>query len=231
MIGVRDLWLVVGAAVLSLACVPVSGAGRATVLPRGRGELSVTPEVMLATPRATNAKIPSAQLVFGYHRGFTERLELGARGWRTVVKQRGLEVNGAALDSKVQLRSRDAGASVDVALSPSASYHQFSLGGTPEHQLSLCVPLLVGWRVGQRNQVIVGPRLLYQIWFGESQVPQRLIFAGTSVGFAWQISQSWSLIPELMLLYSPVSFGGEDPTTRKRGLSILSLGVGVGYLW
>jgi hypothetical protein len=186
---------------------------------------------MLATPRATNGKIPSAQLVFGYHRGLTPRVELGARGWRAVIKQRGLSTFGVAADTKVQLRSRDEGAAIDLALAPSASYHQFSLGGTPEHQLAVTLPALLGWRVGQRNQIVFGPRLSYQIWFGESQVPQKLIFGGASGAFVWQISDGWSLIPELMLLYSPVSFGGEDPTTAKRGLTIVSVGAGVGFGW
>jgi hypothetical protein len=145
-----------------------------------------------------------------------------------------LETFGASGNAKLQLRppneapgTRD----VEIALGARVVYHQVRIGGTPEHQVGIGVPLLFGWRMGQASELVLAARFDYQVWFGESQTPLHVPFVGGSAGFVWQFSPRWAFAPELVLLWSPLSFNGESGSDGRRGLTILSLGLGVGYRW
>lgn len=219
---------------LATACGPITGAGRARTLPVGRNEVSAGLEALLIAPRLreTNVALPWLQFGAGFHRGVGERLELGARLWGLSLGQRAdFKTWGGALDGKLQLRRATPTGGRDVALAPSVTYHQIAFGGWPQHQAGAAVPLLIGVTLSERTQLVLGPRLAYQAWFGESQHTQHLLFAGASVALVWQWSPRFALAPELGLLYSPVQFGGEDPRGDQRGLTFLGLGLGVGLGW
>ncbi len=215
-----------------VGCAPLAGAGRARVMPAHANEVTVTPEVMLITPRlsSTDVHLPWAQIAIGYRRGFMDRVELGARVWGFSLGKTSLKSSGAAFDGKVQLMYRDRGGPFDLALAPSAGYHKVEFGGTPEHQALFSLPLLFGFQLGP-NQLVLGPRVAYQLWFGESQQTQRILFGGLSLAFAWRLGAHFTLTPELVMLYAPVPFGGEDPGTSKKGLTLTSVGIGFTWGW
>lgn len=220
---------------LALAsCAPMAHGGRARVLAPGRNEVALGPELTLLGTKITpqGVTLPSFQLTLSYHRGINERLELGSRLWGFSVEQAGLQSWGGALDSKRQLRLRsNTGRGPDVAVAPSVGYHELRFGGTPEHTAFVSVPLLVGFNIGQRNQLVIGPRIAWHAWWGESQKAQRHLSYGGSIGFIWPWGQHWTFMPELVLLWAPVDFGGEASTDDITGATNLSLGLGVGLGW
>jgi hypothetical protein len=222
------------AVIAASACAPLGGSGRARVLPRGDNELTASAEAMLIAPEfnSDNIVVPWAQFGIGYHRGLSERFEAGARAWGLSFKQFEFQTGGAALDSKFQLafQERDR-AAIDIALAPSVGYHRVALGGTPEHMMQVSLPLLMGVAVGQRHHFIVAPRVTVQRWWGQSQYAQTFVLGGVSVGIALRVGKRWVLHPEATFMWSPVPFGGEDPATTRRGLSLLSLGFGTGLLF
>lgn len=218
-------------------CMPLTGAGRARTLGAGKTEVSVSPEITLLSARLASGDVPlpSAQLAAGVHHGLTDRLDVGGRVWGFSLGKYVLESFGLGLGGKYQLKAEDpapGGSRLAVALAPSLSYHQISLGGTPEHQVGGTLPLLLGWRVGTGgNQFVAGARIDYQVWMSESQMPLHVFLGGITTGFVWQISRRWSLVPELAMLYTPLRFNGESAAESGKGLTLLSLGVGVGYRW
>jgi len=216
------------------ACAPVAGSGRARTLGRGRYALQASPELTVVTGKVAGGDIPlpSAQLTMGGQYGLTDQLDLGLRLWGFSVGKYLLESWGTSIDTKLQLkRASDAPGTreADIAVAPRVLYHQVTFGGTPEHMVGLSVPLLFGWRFGQANQLVLGARIDHQVWMSESQTPLGVTLGGGSLGFVWQLAQHWALMPELVLLYSPLSFNGESGAEDSRGLSVLSLGFGVSY--
>lgn len=215
-------------------CAPLAHGGRARVLPQGTSELVVAPEVALLGTKLTaeGVTLPSLQLSLSYRHGVATDFELGARAWGFSVEQAGLTSWGASLDGKWQLARMDTrGRGSDISLAASVGYHQLALGGTPEHMAFVSLPLLFGFQMGVRNQLIVGPRVAGFTWWGESQKAQRHLLYGGSLAFAWAWGARWTFMPELVYLWSPVKFGGEETPSSLIGASFLSLGLGVGVAW
>jgi hypothetical protein len=219
-------------ALLATGCPMLNGAGRARTLPIGRTELAVAPEATVLSPRFGDrrARLPWAQLRLDARHGVTDRLEAGGRLWGLSLGSFGFSVVGGAADVKVQLRrSPDETAGVDVALVPALAYQQVRIGETPQHHTMVVLPVLVGWRFAGGRELVLGPRLAYERWTGESQYPIDAIFAGASASFTLPLGRRFQLIPELGWLYSPVRFNGEVDTENRRGLSIVSLAIGAGF--
>jgi hypothetical protein len=215
-------------------CPLLNGAGRARTLPAGQTELAVVPEATLLSPKFGDhrAKLPWAQLRVDARRGLTERIEVGTRVWGLSLGSFGFSVAGAAADLKMQLRRApgDAeNAGLDVAVVPAIAYQQVRIGGTPEHHTMVVLPVLLGWRFSRGRELVLGPRLAYERWTGESQYPIDALFGGVSAAFVLPIGRRFLFVPELGWLYSPVRFNGEVDTENRRGLRILSLALGVGF--
>ncbi|MDX2024106.1 MAG: hypothetical protein SF187_27950 [Deltaproteobacteria bacterium] len=216
------------------SCAPVAGIGRARTLGKGRYEVGVGPDVTVVTGQLSSGKVPlpSAQLVAGVRYGVSDDADVGGKAWGISLGKYLLESWGVAGEVKWQLRRAPlelGRRGTDVALGLQGTFHNVVLGGTPERMLGASMPLLFGWRVGAANQLVASLRVDYQVWTGESQTPLALGLAGGSVGFVWQWTERWSFMPELAVLWSPLSFNGESGGQDSRGLSILSLGLGIHY--
>ena len=64
------------------------------------------------------------------------------------------------------------------------------------------MPVLYGYNLGEGNQIVVGPKLIDQIWMtaDDEGATINLLYAGSSLGFVWKASDGIRFIPE-------VSFG------------------------
>jgi hypothetical protein len=224
----------VGLLVGVAGCPLLNGAGRARTLPVGRTEVAVVPEATLLSPKFGDrrAKLPWAQLRVDARRGLADRVEAGARVWGLSLGSLGFSVVGGAGDVKVQLRRAPGdveNAGLDVAIVPAVAYQRMSIGGTPAHHTMVVLPVLLGWRFSRGRELVLGPRLAYERWTGESQYPIDAFFAGASAAFVLPMGKRFLFVPELGWLYSPVRFNGEVDTGNRRGLRVLSLGLGVGF--
>jgi hypothetical protein len=156
----------------------------------------------------------------GFAYGIAEGVELGARVWG-VYTPNFLTSFGGSLDSKWQL-SRG---KIDVALASSVGYHQLTLGGAPWHTFHATLPLLFGWNLG-RHQLVFGPRVADYLLTAYGQNTVNSFWGGLSLGFAWRVSERIDLLPELVILYSPVNFGGRVDPDDRRGATLTTLGLG-----
>lgn len=194
-------------AVLALAlfgCPSFSTMGTARTIGRGKTQLLVAAEGMGSATHSGVGVLPQLELAGRY--GFTDDVELGLKAWYL----------GAALDAKVQLiRSANPESGLDVAFDPTIGW------GAP-NKLTVAVPLLLGFNFRGGHQLVLGPRLVDQLWFDPAQPAARAVnalLAGMSVGFAWKISERVRLMPELSVLY---------PIAAAPGVSTYA-GTGVAY--
>jgi hypothetical protein len=215
----------------ALGCASQAGFGRARPLDPGQAQVSTVIETNAYLPKLLPDKVtpvPWVELGVGYRRGIADGVELSGRAW-------GIEIPfllpghfnlGGALDTKVALiRSRR----FDLAAVGSLSYDQLTIGGTPTHFFTATLPLLAGVNFGhrERDQLVFGPRVADTMWTSEGQNPINLLWYGGSLGVSLYAIDRY-VMPELDVMYTPVSFNGEVPG-RKRGLYSAQFALGISW--
>ena len=213
-------------ATFAAGCAAQTGFGRAETLRPGHAAVGggVELETILINNRVGAPPIPLPWLVFtaGYRRGVSDRLEAGTRVFGFTLPRIGLSSYGLALDGKYQLRRRTGGA-WDVAVGTSVEYHQVALG-TPWHLVTVTVPVLFGREAGD-DAFVFGPRVGYTAWMGSGQNTIDLLLFGGSIGIDFKTGRRFRLCPELVALYSPISFNGEVTRAEKFGATTVNIGV------
>lgn len=221
--------LVALAAFAGAGCASTIGFGRATTLEPARGQVSGVGQFDVIAPKIREdgkaVALPWVHVGIGYHRGVARGVELGGRGWIFGVP--GHLSFGFAADGKVALVRSTPGRGLQVATGASVAYHQAQLGGTPWHLFTGWVPILFGHDFGP-HQFVIGPRAGYTLWTGEGQNPVKLPWFGGGAGVSFGVGSRTQIMPELVLLYSPVSFNGEVDDER-RGAYVLQLGLSASY--
>jgi hypothetical protein len=210
---------------LGSGCASQAGLGRATTLAPGVYQFTPTVEATLVSVKndaTATTTAPWLTLGVGYHRGVTDRLELGARAWAFGLTNY-LTTAGLALDGKVQLLR---GVAWHVAVAPSVKYHAVALADSPWHVVAVEVPVLFGLNLGP-HQLVLGVRVVDQLLTGKGTNPVNTAWVGAHVGVALRVHRSAELMPELGLLYSPVRFNGETRDEQRTGASVLHLAVSV----
>jgi len=183
----------------------------------------------LVAPKTTEGgdaiPLPWAHVGLGYRRGITQRLDLGARGW--IFGLPGHLSFGGALDGKVQLLRGEPGSGFSIATGASLGYHQAQIGGTPWHTFTLWTPILFGKDIG-KHQFVFGPRGGMTLWAGEGQNTIKLPWIGGSTGLSFGAGEKNQIMPEVVVVYSPVSFNGEVNDERY-GAFLVQLGLSGTY--
>lgn len=225
--------LVALALVATLGCAPQVGLGRATALRPGQTRLGVAliPSFESAQLRPEQpATGPWARFLLGVHAGVSDRLELGGRAWFITIPTLGTEVGGA-VDAKLSLRRPPDGAkgtSLSAALS--LTYDQPRMPGAPWHVLGASLPLLIGFDVGSRHQLVLGPRVAVQGVGAYGMEPIVYPGFGISVGFFGRVKETFDISPELVLMWAPIPWGGEGTDSSRRiGASSIQLALGGGW--
>ncbi len=179
------LSLVLALAPLLGGCYSFTTLGRARTVPKKHAEVLVaTGFTGTATLEGDSNIRPSFEI--GARYGVSDALDVGVR----------VGDYGASLAGRVQLvRSPSENSGVDVLLAPGLAY-------TLEDKLALELPCLVGFNLKGGHQIVLAPRLVWQMRFGVGDLdrPAQFLFAGASVGFAARLSKHVSLIPELGML-------------------------------
>ncbi len=172
-------------ALLPLAgCYSFSNFGRARVVDEGHVEAWVAPEALMATSGSGMSIRPIADM--GVRYGLTRSVELDAR----------VTSAGGALGPKLQLlRAPSRSSGLDLALAPALSF-------TYADKVAAELPLLLGINLPHRNQLVLAPRVAYLQRFGVPGFdrPVSFAFVGGSLGFAWSVTPSFTLMPELSFL-------------------------------
>ena len=209
------------------ACASAAGYGSARPLPPGAQEMTMLGGLTLHRAKLNPGppvSLPWPQFGVGYRRGVLSGVDAGGRVWGFWLP--GFFTLGLAADAKVALvRGEAAEPSWDVALAPTLSWQQANLGGAPTHTLGLSLPLLAGWRLDERIQFVVSPRLSGQLVTSETQHPIVLFFFGTGIGITVPLSETMTLMPEIVVQYTPVSFNGTLDDPSRRGLTTIEFAL------
>lgn len=218
-------------AALSLGCASQIGMGRARTLDRGKDRVGFSLETDFLTPKAweeSGATLPWIQLGAGYHRGVTDRVELGGRAWGLTVPTV-FTTWGVAADAKVGIVRPEAELrKMSVAAALSLSYHQPRYGGQPYHVFGGTLPVLFGWPLG-RHEVVLGPRVAHHVITAYGMNTVNAFYFGGSLGLALRFKDTFDLFPEAVAMWSPISLNGEAEGTSRVGVGMLQLGVGFNW--
>lgn len=166
------------------SCYSFSTLGRARIVEPRQIEVFGAPAALVQAVSSGASVRPFGDLGIRY--GLDGRWELDGR----------ITTLGATIGPRLQLRrSADPNSGFDLLLAPALAY-------TYPDKLALELPLAIGWNVGRGDQLVLAPRLVYQMRVGDEGVsyPLSYIFGGASVGFAWKLSRHWTLMPEVSFL-------------------------------
>lgn len=225
----RALALVLCGALVSMGCASQVGFGRATTIERGKGEVSGIMQLDVVSPRMAAegdaVNLPWAHVGIGYHRGLASGFELGARGWVFGLPQH-LSFGGA-LDTKIQIVRGEPRRGLSLATGGSIGYHQVQVGGTPWHTFTGWIPVLLGQDFGS-HQFVIGPRAGLTLWAGEGQNTIHVPWVGGGAGVSFGVAGRTKIMPEVILVYSPLSFNGAIES-EKYGATLVQLGLSAAY--
>ena len=184
--------------------------GRAHTVEPGHLEL-------FAAPGASGVAVVNAdqnlkpRIEVGARYGVGERIDLGVR----------LSESGALGSARFQvLRAPPGMFGIEVLAAPGVAY-------TYADKLSFELPVLIGMNLVGGNQLVVAPRVVEVLDFGEANLghPAQFVFIGASVGFVWQHWMHVALMPELGLLVNVYSEPGFSTFTAAGPALQLAFGV------
>ena len=215
-----------------------TGPGTARVLEKGESSVGVGADLLIAAPELNDAqrtRIPWFQFTASYKRGLgspllDRRVEAGARLWGMGIP--GFFTAGAALDGKWGLLQRPKmERGWEIALAPSTGYHQINLGGAATHTFlgTLSVPFGYNFGVSHGDQFIIAPRIDVQSARSNTQNTIRYAFGGASISYAWHPFENFAILPQFVLLYSPIRFNGTLDDPERRGYVFSQYGMGFFY--
>jgi hypothetical protein len=196
---------------LLTGCYSFSNYGRARVVDEGHVEAWAAPEALVVTSGSGASIRPIADL--GVRYGLTHSVELDAR----------LTSVGVSAGPKLSLlRAPSRAHGVDVALAP-------ALGFTYPDKVAAELPLLVGINLHHRDQLVLAPRIAYLERFGVPGFsrPVSFAFAGGSLGYVWQVTRSFALMPEVSALAQLYA----EPGWSSNVGGGLGLQGGIGFLY
>jgi hypothetical protein len=186
------LWLALGP-----GCASMGAMQRADTLPPGKGQVLVETSLQNAVGRdlGDGKSITWPYFAVHYRRGLNERME-----W---------SVGASLLSVKAGLKVRvNDPLNQDFALSlaPELGGAAFGEGDNKDGILAASLPLLMGWRLGENGQFVLGPRVQYLRTFprdSSTTKPFELFAVGASSGLVIPMGDSFGLMPELSVL-SPI---------------------------
>jgi len=209
-----------------LSACSFSTYGTARPVDEGTTQFFVAPAV---TRMARGGKpLVTPQLEMGARHGLSEDLEVGAKLW----------LPGVAADLKVRLLdgTDPDGMGFDLSLNPSFSWLGGLAGsdyeeGNTLHIVTVTLPVLMGWDVGQGHQLVIGPRVVEQVWTGTgtTDLTANIVYVGTSVGFAWKASDDLRIIPEVSVVAPVVQSLSDFGTDFGLGGTGLQFGVAFAF--
>jgi hypothetical protein len=225
----RTSLLYVACAVVNVACASTTGVGHARVLKDSESQLTFGGELGAGLAKLSPgqpAPGPWGEAGLGYRRGIFG-FEAGARVWGFGLPNRFFTL-GAAADLKYPLIAAPTiHEGFDLSLGLDLGYHQINMLRVPAHIFFVQVPLTFGVNIGGGDQAIIGLRVVDQVMTGHDVSPVNMFFLGGSLGFSWRALSDVGLDirPELVVLHSPVPFNGLVEDERRRGLTIVQIGL------
>lgn len=216
----RELILVaLCAGFTSVGCATMSTIGTAETLNHKQLQVFAAPEVSLSGPRGNSPKVPLPEMSVGARYGVTDRVEVGLKASALPFGQ---TLTTASIEGGGKLQLPKPHPRIDVAVAASAGYRFARVSGADYEIISASLPLYVGYDLGERFQVVLGPRIGDQLWLSAGAHPVHLPFAGSSLGLVWRVNDRLTIVPEVTVLRTPTAMDQTDGTVLVHtGLGVL----------
>ena len=202
-------------------CASFSSFKVPQTLPLGDQQILLGAALDLNSIEETGRK-PLPDITLGSRFGFGERTDVGARfsflPLGREVTTMTLEVSG-----KYQLLPQKWLRGVQVAVQPSVGHRCLAAGGTDAHIYDASLPLIAGYWVSPRHQVIVSPQISAQVLQSHGASPILVPAAGASLGWLWQRIPSQAFMIESTTMFTQRGVEGS--------LGTVLFHVGVAILW
>lgn len=193
---------------LMVGCSSFTTYRTARPVPKGRTQTLVAPQMSGAGPRETQ-KAPFPELAVSVRHGLTHKLELGGTLTVLPLGQAMRELGVEATAKRHVLAS--AGGRWDVAVAGGLGYRTFASSGALFEMVHASIPLIVGVNLGD-DQIVIAPTLAWQRWYATGAHPVDIPSFGASLGYRWQISPRFALLPEISGATSPTAMSGFGET-------------------
>jgi hypothetical protein len=140
-----------------------------------------------------------ALLAIAARRGFAERYELQANA--TLLPIRQLTTGSLELAGKLRLASHGRWS---LAVGAGAGYRLAGSGGAFVEGVYASAPIIGGVELG-RHQLVVSITGGFQRWYSSGAGIVDVPFIGDSLGFVWQLTERWALLPEIGSAWTPTA--------------------------
>lgn len=207
--SIHGLARVVPIALALSACSSFTTYKTARPLSKGATQTLVAPQLDSAGPEDTG-KAPFPALAVSVRHGMTDQVELGGTITLLALGE-AMQTIGLEGTGKLHLHQTGSGR-VDVAVGAGAGYRVYSSSGAVFEMVHASAPLIVGINVRRHDQLVIAPSLAWQRWYSSGARPVDIPSLGLSLGYRWQISQRFALMPELSVASSPTALSGFGDT-------------------
>ena len=144
------------------------------------------------------AAAPLPELAVAARRGVGDRYEVQANGTLLALKQ--ARTGSLELGGKMRVLAEGRWS---LAVGAAAGYRIAESGGAIIEGAFVSAPVIGGVELG-RHQLVVSVNGGYQRWYSSGARPVDVPSVGESLGFLWQVSKRWALLPEVGSAYTPV---------------------------
>lgn len=215
--------LLLAALGLSVGCASISNVQMADTLGKGNFQVGIEPGVWGAASGQGTAFIPHVDGAVRF--GVSEGVDLGVRAGFSLVE----------FQSKF-LFTKPGDRHLAISLAPTIGGFVGGGGTSTAAWLNIGVPLLIGIKLPGGSEFVIGPRLQNLVVWGSSTGSGggSAIYGlavGSSLGFAWRISDSFGIMPEVSAVYPVVgaaNFAGLTQASSgfNAGLAIVQVKLG-----
>ena len=159
---------------------------------------------------------PLPEVALGARRGVRARYELQANG--TLLALRQGKTGSLELAGKMKLGQTGRWS---LAVGAAAGYRISESGGAIIEGAFVSAPVIGGVDLGA-HQLVFSVTGGYQRWYSSGARPVEVPFIGDSLGFRWQVSRAWALLPEVGVAYTPTgNFMTDDSRLFHVGIAAL----------
>ncbi|HWO23927.1 MAG TPA: hypothetical protein VNO30_34530 [Kofleriaceae bacterium] len=162
------------------------------------------------------AGAPLPELSVSARRGVGERYEVQANGTLLALEQG--RTGSLELGGKLRVLSEGRWS---LAVGAAAGYRIAESGGAIIEGAFVSAPVIGGIELG-RHQLVVSVTGGYQRWYSSGARPVDVPFVGESLGFVWQLTKRWALLPEVGTAYTPTkNMMTDDSRLFHAGLAVI----------
>lgn len=201
--GLKSLILIAAAVAAAAAMCPLAACGSYSTYRTTRLASTSKTELLFGAQLAgirvpDGAGAPLPELAVAARRGVGDRYEVQANGTLLPLAQG--RTGSLELGGKMRVFSEGRWS---LAVGAAAGYRIAESGGAIIEGAFASAPVIGGIDLG-RHQLVLSLAGGYQRWYSSGARPVDVPFVGESVGFLWQLSKRWALLPEVGTAYTPV---------------------------